>query len=47
MWEAGAIKEFVSMNLLQSLPNEQKRRLSDDNSPTEVIIQSLTEMKLL
>lgn len=47
MWKAGAIREFVSMNLLQSRSNEQMRRLSDDNSPTEVIIQSLTEMKLL
>ena len=47
LWKAGAIREFVSMNLPQSGPNEQTRRLSDENSPTEVIIQSLTEMKLL
>lgn len=47
LWEAGSIKEFVSMKLDQSLRGEQTRRLSDEKSPTGVIIQSLTDLDLL
>ena len=47
MWEEGAITEFVSMNLNHSQRRGVSRRLSDEKSPTGVIVRSLTDFGLL
>ena len=47
MWEIGAIEGFISMDIDQSQNNGQTRKLSDGNSPTNVIIQALSDFELL
>lgn len=47
MWEIGAIEEFISMDIDQPQNIGETRKLSDGNSPTNVIIQALSDLELL
>jgi hypothetical protein len=47
MWEVGTIEEFISTKIVQPQELVEKRKLSDDHSPTERIIQTLTNLQLL
>jgi hypothetical protein len=47
MWEVGSIEEFISMHIGQPQNLRQPRKISDGDSPTSVIIQSLADLELL
>jgi UDP-N-acetylglucosamine 2-epimerase (non-hydrolysing) len=47
MWEVGSIEKFISLDIGQPQNLHQPRKLSDGNSPTNVIIQSLADLDLL